>query len=93
MAFDTFISFTAFYVPANTTVQGNLSNTAFLNLALPSEVSLTRGQDDGAAAEATGLLGPRLRDGVKARRLKADSGRCCACIVTAKENISPVSAR
>jgi hypothetical protein len=41
MEFDTFISFTAFYVPANTTVSGDLSNTAFLNLVLPAEVSLT----------------------------------------------------
>lgn len=40
MDFDAFISFTATRVPAGLTVSGDLSNTAFLNLILPQELSL-----------------------------------------------------
>jgi len=36
--------------------------------------TLTRKHDDGSAAESLGLLGPRSRDGVKARLVNADSG-------------------
>lgn len=46
MDFDTFISFNAFAVPANTTVAGDLSNTASLTLVLPSAVTLT-GSESG----------------------------------------------
>lgn len=46
MDLDTFISFTAFAVPANTTVAGDLSNTASLKLVLPSAVTLS-GSESG----------------------------------------------
>lgn len=46
MDFDTFISFTALAVPANSTVAGDLSNTASLVLVLPSAVTLA-GSESG----------------------------------------------
>ncbi len=55
--------------------------------------SLTRVQNDGSATEPTGVFGPLSRDGVKARRVKADSGRSRVRIVTVRGDFSPVSAR
>ena len=69
----------------------HLGRASFPSTTQPE--SLTGEQDDGSAAVPTGVLGPRLRDGVKARRVNADPGRCCARIVTARGNFSPVSAR
>lgn len=85
MEFDTFISFTAFYVPANTTVSGDLSNTAFLNLVLPTEVSLaTSGSGTFGVpipvpephAYALMLLGLALV-GVRAARCRKSDGVPC----------------
>jgi hypothetical protein len=54
---------------------------------------LTRVQSDGSATEPTGVFSLPSREGVKAGRLKADSGRCRVRIVTARGCSSPVSAR
>ncbi|MBP9118587.1 MAG: PEP-CTERM sorting domain-containing protein [Methyloversatilis sp.] len=40
MEFEAFVSFTATRVPAGLTVSGDLSNTAFLKLILPQELTL-----------------------------------------------------
>lgn len=85
MEFDTFISFTAFYVPANTTVSGDLSNTAFLNLVLPTEVSLANSGSGTFGvpipvpepnAYALMLLGLALV-GVRAARSRRSDGVSC----------------
>jgi hypothetical protein len=61
--------------------------------ALARPRGLTRVQSDGSAAEPTGVFSLPSREGVKARRLKADSVRCRVRIVTARGCSSPVSAR
>jgi len=53
-------------------------------LRAPGRHRLTQEQDDGSAAEPTGLLDPRLRDGIGPRLTGVGSRRCRARSVTAR---------